>query len=172
MTPPAAPCAPAARPPSRWRDGMLWLIGGIVALVVGTNAIMIWIAVAASPNLVRRDYYDASKHVDAEQAARQASARLGWRVSEAAEARAPDAVALRIVDAAGAPVSGLQGALHAYRPADAALDQPLRWREDPAAPGLYRAGFARPAPGLWRLTLDLRRGDERLYEDLIIVMPR
>lgn len=167
----AAPQAPGAPRPSRWRDGMLWLIASIVGLVVGGNAIMIWIAVAHEPNLVRSDYYDASKRVDSEQAARLASARLGWQVRPEAARSTHGAAALRIVDAAGRPVSGLAGRVAAYRPSDAALDQPLAWSEDGAEPGLYRAAFARPAGGLWHVTLDLQRGGQRLYLDVPLVLP-
>jgi nitrogen fixation protein FixH len=168
----ATPLAPAAPlRPSRWRDGMLWLLGSIVALVLGVNAVMIWLALAYQPNLVRRDYYDASRLVDGEQAARLASARLGWQAGADAARSRRDAAALRVLDAAGRPVSGLAGSVSAYRPSDAALDQPLAWQEDPAEPGLYRATFARPAAGLWRVELDVRRGAERLYLDLPIVLP-
>ncbi len=157
--------------PSRWRDGMLWLIASIAALVVGGNAVMIWIAVAGAPDLVRSDYYDASKRVDSEQAARLASDRLGWQVRPDAAHSAHGTAALRILDAAGRPVSGLAGSVAAYRPSDAALDQPLAWSEDSAEAGLYRAAFARPAGGLWHVRLDVRRGGQRLYLDVPFVLP-
>lgn len=165
--------APAERPGAArrwWQDGMAWLVIGIIALVVGGNAVMIWIAVDAEPSLVRPDYYAASKQVDDERAARLASAALGWQVG-LVEAAAPDGVHLRITDAAGAPVAGLAGSVRAYRPSDAALDQPLTWQADAATPGTYRAIFPRPVPGRWRLTLDLRQGGRRLYEDVTVVLP-
>jgi len=166
--------APAQRPgaPRRWwRDGMAWLVVGIIALVVGGNAVMIWIAVDARPSLVRPDYYAASKQVDAERAARLASARLGWQVSEVPGLIQRDTLALRIADAAGHPVSGMAGSVSAYRPSSDKLDQSLAWSEDPAQPGLYRATFARPAQGLWRVTLDVKHEGKRLYQDLSVVMP-
>ncbi len=158
-----------ARPPL-WRDSMALLIAGIFALVLGGNAVMIWIAVGAGPNLVTEDYYERSKHVDAELALREASARLGWQVEVLAALRTRERVVLRIRDGAGRPVSGLRGSVQAYRPSDAALDQRLAWSED-GAPGRYEARFGRPAAGLWRIRLDLRRGGQRLYEEVAFVAP-
>lgn len=168
------PCGPGTTGPAVrrwWRDSMVWLVGGIIAMVVGGNAVMIWIAVQAEPHLVRTDYYEASKNVDRDQALRAASARLGWRVAAPPALLHRGAIGLRIRDAAGRPVSGLTGVVSAYRPADPGLDQPLSWQEDPATPGLYRAAFARPAAGLWRITLDLERQGARLYEELPVVTP-
>ncbi len=158
--------APARTP--LWRDSMALLIVGIFALVLGGNAVMIWIAVGASPHLVAVDYYERSKRVDAELAAREASARLGWQVEELVALR--ERVVLHIRDRAGRPVSGLRGRVEAYRPSDAALDQRLAWSED-GAPGRYEARFGRPAAGLWRIRLDLQRGGQRLYEELAFVAP-
>jgi nitrogen fixation protein FixH len=171
VSPPAAPREPVQGRRSPWRDGMLWLIGGIVATTVGVNGVMFWYAEEEPTYLVRQDYYDASKTYDRDHAARLASARLGWRVDTAEDLRSRDTLTLRIADAAGRPVSGLAGTVSAYRPSDARLDQPLRWSEDGSQPGLYRASFARPAQGLWRVTLDVSRGGQRLFEDLTVAMP-
>lgn len=171
MSAPASPCAPESHRPSRWRDGMLWLLGGIVAMVVGGNAVMIWIALQAQPHLVRTDYYEASKRVDSERALRVEGARLGWQVSAIPEPSRQGALALRISDSDGRPVRGLEGTLAAYRPSDAALDQTLPVMEDPSAPGLYRAEFQQPVAGLWRLTVDLARQEQRLVQELRVVMP-
>jgi nitrogen fixation protein FixH len=90
-------------------------------------------------------------------------------VAPLAESR--DVLLLRIADADGRPVHGLTGEARAYRPADAALDQALPLGEDAAEPGLYRARFGRPAPGLWRLTLDVRRDGARFVHELPLVTP-
>jgi nitrogen fixation protein FixH len=130
---------------------------------------MLWVAVRTHPDLVRSDYYEASKGVDGEQATRLASAHLGWRVAPLAEGR--DVVLLRIADVEGRPVTGLTGEARAYRPADASLDQALPLGADATEPGLYRMRFARPAPGLWRLTLDVRRDGARFVHELPLVAP-
>jgi nitrogen fixation protein FixH len=148
---------------------MTWLVGGVIALVVGANAVMIWIAVGARPDLVQPDYYAASRRVDAEQAARAASDRLGWSVTPAGQERS--GLTLRITDGQGRPVSGLRGTVSAYRPSDGRLDQALVWQESTQQPGRYRATFPRPAEGLWSLRLDLRRGEHRLYTELTFAAP-
>jgi hypothetical protein len=78
---------------------------------------------------------------------------------------------LRIVDRAGQPVSGALGLASAYRPDNPALDQGLSWRELPGRDGWYELRFARPAPGLWAVTLNLRRGEERLSKTLRHITP-
>jgi nitrogen fixation protein FixH len=164
--------APDVPPPrSLWRNEIVWLLIAIVAMVVGGNAVMIWIALKAEPDLVRADYYEASKTYDSDQAVRFASDRLGWRVGDVEALREHGRIALRIADAQGRPVSGLTGGIGAYRPSDERLDQSLRVSEDAAEPGLYHAEFPRPASGLWRLTLDLRQGERRLYQDLSLATP-
>ena len=154
-----------------WRDGMIWLIICIVSMVVGINAIMVTMALRDSPGLVRADYYEASKEVNAEHAARMASARLGWQVRTVDEAATAASLRLRVTDAQGAPVTGLNGLAQAYRPSDATLDQALTWHYDPERPGEYAVVFDRPWPGLWRLSLDLSRDDLRLVHELPVVLP-
>ena len=132
----------------------LWVVG-VFALVLGMNAAMLWISLGARPRLVAPDYYQRGiayqDVIDAGARSREA----GWRVTVEAAGSAGSGLALRVSDAAGAPVSGLRGMVEAYRPADPALDQTLPLSADAGAPGLYRAVFAHPARGLWRLTVSL-----------------
>jgi nitrogen fixation protein FixH len=162
---------PAPAPRSLWRNEIVWLLVGIVVLVLGVNIGMVWFALRHAPSLVQEDYYDASKRYDSEHAARLASERLGWTLGDVPALRERGRFALRITDAQGRPVSGLAGSIQAYRPSNAALDQTLQWHEDPAQPGQYVADFARPASGLWRITVDLSLGAQRLYRDLTLVTP-
>ena len=160
----------AERPAALWRNPIVLLVAGIIALFVGGNAVMVWIAVRAQPDLVTPDYYAASKRVDQDVAARADDLRAGWRVQPVGGDDAAT-LTLSVRDGAGLPAAGLAGTVRAYRPADAALDQPLAWEAVPGRPGTYRARFARPAPGLWQIRLDLRRGQERLYRELEWVAP-
>lgn len=168
MTRPSRPESPRYR---WWRDGMLLLIAGITLATVGLNLVMVWYAEADPPDLVRPDYYAASKVFDKVQEARIASARLGWQVAALAEHRTHSVLEFRIEDAGGKPASGLTGHVHAYRPSDNKLDQQLQWNAVAGQPGLYRASFHRPAEGLWRITLDVRQDGKRLYQDVNVVMP-
>jgi nitrogen fixation protein FixH len=165
---------PSASPGRRyrpWRDSMLLLIVGIFAVTIAVNVAMVWYAEADPPELVRADYYAASKDFDRDHEARLASARQGWQVSALEAPRSRDTLELRIADADGRPANGLAGKVSAYRASDEHLDQALAWSEDPAQPGLYRAVFLRPRQGLWRITLDVHSAGKRLYRDVSVVMP-
>lgn len=163
------PAPPPAVPAARGRNWMLWLVVGIFAAYLGTNGVMFWFASETPPLLVSKTYYEDSRRYDAVQNAEQATAAAGWRVQ--AEPAAPGELRVTITDRAGRPASGFSGEASAYRPNDAALDQPLSWSEEPAAPGHYRAHFAKPRAGQWQLKLALRRGGERIVEDMRVVTP-
>jgi nitrogen fixation protein FixH len=148
---------------------MAALVAGIVAVYGAVNGAMFWVASRHPTALVGEDYYAESRRYDAVQSARGATLAAGWRV----EAQAPRAgeIALRILDRGGRPAAGFAGQALAWRPNDPALDQALDWREDAAQPGLYHAAFARPAAGQWVLRLALRRGGERLDQELRATLP-
>ena len=158
-----------ARAPRRRLDAIALLVAAIVLAYVGVNAAMFWLATRHPTALVAEDYYGDSRRHDKVMADREASRAAGWQV-EAAVQRT-NSVAVRIQDSAGRPASGFSGQALAWRPNDPALDQALNWREDSAQPGTYHAAFARPAPGQWLLRLALRRGGERLDQELRIRLP-
>jgi nitrogen fixation protein FixH len=153
-------------------DAIVLLIAGIVASYVLVNGAMFWFSLEAPSDLVRADYYAQSKLVDEALAAQAASDRSGWRVALPPAQESPDAVSFRVLDERGDPVAGLSGSAQAYRPSDAALDQPLALGESAEAPGTYVARFARPAPGLWELRLELKGRGQRFLNDLRVVIPR
>jgi nitrogen fixation protein FixH len=162
----------AARPPGRLRwlgDPILLLVLGVIAMFVVTNGIMLWVSWRSEPELVQRDYYEASKRYDRVIAAKTQSAGTGWRVTVAAGGTGR--IVVRVVDREGRPLAGLAGTARAYRPADPALDQVLAWAERAGTPGSYEAGFSQPVPGLWEITLDLERGGERFYRTFRHVAP-
>ncbi len=169
MTPrSASPGGPAPRA-GRPRNVVLWLVAGVFAAYILTNGIMLVVAMRSPPTLVSQSYYEDSRQYDAVQSAGQASQAAGWRVEAAAPERGR--VVVRIQDRAGRPASGFAGQVSAYRPSDPALDQQLQWQEDPGSPGQYLAAFARPHAGLWQIHLALRRGGERVNQELRIVSP-
>lgn len=163
-----SPGGPAPRS-GRGRHAMLWLIAGVFAAYIVTNGVMVFVAMRSPPTLVSQSYYEDSRQYNAVQSAGQASAAAGWRVETATPE--PARIVMRIQDRGGRAASGFSGEVSAYRPNDPALDQQLEWREDPGLPGQYEARFARPHAGLWRIHLVLRRGGERLNQELRIVTP-
>jgi nitrogen fixation protein FixH len=148
---------------------LLWLLLGIAAGFVTINAVMLVYALHSPPVLVSVSYYEDSRRYGAVQAAEEAMGAAGWRVE--VQPAPPAAVIVRLADRAGKPASGFTGQAQAYRPNDAALDQALAWSEEPDTPGSYRAQFARPRAGQWRIRLALRRGGERIDHEFRIVTP-
>lgn len=92
---------------------------------------------------------------DAELARRAVSAELGWDVSiEPPAASGNGEVLLRVRDAGGLPVDGLEGSLIAYH--NARAGEPCAADFAAAeAPGLYRARLPLERPGLWQWDLSL-----------------
>lgn len=165
-----APARPAGAVSGIRRGGaMLWLLAGIAAGFVAINVVMLVYALRAPPVLVSASYYEDSRRYGAVQAAEEATGAAGWRV--VAQAASPGELLVRLADRAGRPASGFGGDVLAYRPNDAELDQPLAWNEEPDTPGSYRARFARPRAGQWRVRLALRRGGERIDQEFRIVTP-
>jgi nitrogen fixation protein FixH len=120
---------------------------------------------SAFPGVVARDYQKKESLYNEylEQVERQA--QRGWQLSkgwvETPVAGQPGQFQVRILERDGAPVqfSEVKGVFQ--RPSDSRLDQAFDMQE--IEPGLYRAEIALPAPGLWRLVLQVRRG-EQLHE--------
>ena len=150
-------------------DPILLLICGVILAFLGANGLMVWFATQSPATLVTEDYYEASKRWNAVMDSERASNATGWRVEPGAAQLS--GLRLRIVDAAGRPVSGAAGQASAYRPDNAALDQSLAWREAPEGGGWYELRFARPSKGRWNITLNLRRGDDRFQKTLRHVAP-
>lgn len=167
---PKADSAPARGTIRRHLTDPIWMVvAGVIAMFVLVNGLMFWLSLEARPELVRQDYYDASKRYEGVIAARAASTATGWRV---AIAPAGTGVArVTVSDPQGRPVTGVTGTALAYRPADHLLDQPLGWAAQPGTPGGYEVRFARPAAGLWHLTLDLEHGGERFEQTFRYVAP-
>lgn len=109
------------------------------------------------------DYYDAALGFEAEQAARAASAALGWAadVEVGACENGLCAVELTVRDRAGAPVTGLTGVLATSRPQEAGTAARIPLAPKEGAPGVYRQLVPLAAAGLWDFSIDARRGEER-----------
>jgi nitrogen fixation protein FixH len=133
--------------------GARW-IAAVVGLLVG-NAIAMGVLLAEAGDPTPRvlpDYYRRAIAWDDTMAARRASAALGWTATPTLDG---DRVAVVLVDAAGAPVSGATvtvTARHRSR-ADGVVAATL----DEAAPGRYLGDLALARPGLHELEVTARR---------------
>jgi nitrogen fixation protein FixH len=108
------------------------------------------------------DYYDAALRFEDEQAARAASAALGWDadVEIGACENGLCAVEVTVVDRNGEPVAGLNGVLETSRPQEAGTAARIPLSPKAGAPGVYRQRVPLPTAGLWDIAVDARRGDE------------
>jgi len=114
---------------------------------------------------VPADYYEQGRDWDAERQRRAASADLGWQARLApGTVEGGGGVELRLLDPAGAPVTGASGTLRAFQNAYPADVQEFAWTE--AAPGVYRAPVALGRTGVWRWQVHLKRGEEAWQADL------
>lgn len=142
-------------------------IGGILLMSIAAQGIMVYFATRPSAPRPVADYYDRALEWDAEKAALDASAALGWTVAIDVPVGAqyvtgmPRPVDVRVVDPDGAPVRGLAGRLVAVRPADTRLNVEGTLTELPQEPGRYRALLRLDAVGLWELGIDARQGELR-----------
>ena len=138
-------------------------LGGILMLSVCAQGVMVYFATRADAPRAEPDYYGRALRWDVDQAVREASVELGWRVTFevpggvqylAGMARPID---VTVVDVGGAAVSGLVGEVVAVRPADTRLNAKAQLTELPHARGRYRGLIRLDASGLWELNLDVRQ---------------
>lgn len=146
------------------KRGMQWPIGIalVLALTVGSN---IWMAIIASSDeafAVEPDYYRKAVHFDDEMALRAESARLGWSVRPELRLGTPSApgrLAVKVRDAAGAPVPGATVTLVAMHNARASRQLTATLAD--AGDGRYETALDAQRPGEWELRLMVTRGSDR-----------
>lgn len=154
------------------KKGMHWPIG--VAAVLGlTVAANIYVMVRANDDpsvAIAKDYYQRAVRFDADQALRQRSARLGWRVSlEAARTSASEAtVTAVLLDSAGAPVRGAIVRIAAH--AVARSNDVFTATATPAG-DRYVAVVPVNRGGLWDMDVEIMRGSERFVATQRLDLP-
>lgn len=154
------------------KKGMQWPIG-VAAVLVITVAANIYVMVRANDDpsvAIAKDYYQRAVRFDADQALRQRSERLGWRVSlEAARTSAAEAaVTAVLVDSTGAPIRGaiVRIAAHAV-----ARSNDVFTATAVAADDRYLAVLPVNRGGLWELNVEAVRGSERFVATQRLDLP-
>jgi nitrogen fixation protein FixH len=141
-----------------------------VAAGLGVVGATVWVGSLVKEETVVANPYEEGLRYDAERSARAA---LGWDVRALAPPAAPGAAALEfeIVDGAGRPVEGAAVAVLVSRP-DTGRDATTFAARGGGA-GRYTAEVIVPAAGPWRLTFDVRRGEDRVrIEKVVSIAPR
>ncbi|MGB5832785.1 MAG: FixH family protein [Thiohalocapsa sp.] len=159
---------------SAWRSP--WVIGWMVLLLVvlAVNAVMIFLAFATNPGLVRDDYYESGRNVERTIITRQERGP-GWtmNIDTPSDVRALEATIVRfvVVDKAGQPVAPDSVAYYAYRPSDAGLDFSLPMVEE--APGRYAARVQFPVGGVWDTLVEARNtnGEYAMSQRVSVAQP-
>jgi nitrogen fixation protein FixH len=150
----------AAKSGSAWRSP--WVIGwlALLGVVLAVNAVMIFLAFATNPGLVRADYYEGGREVE-----RTIASRLeegpGWTMTidtpEGVQEDRATVVRFFVVDKAGQPATPEAVTYYAYRPSDVSLDFALPMVEE--APGRYAVEVRFPLSGIWDTLVAARDGD-------------
>lgn len=149
------------------KRGAAWPIAitVVLALTVGANVFLLRVATEPNAYATEPDYYRKAVAWDSTAAAERASTATGWRCDAAivAQGRSLE-IRLRLVDAAGAPVSGAAVRVTAIHNLAAAT--PSELTATPAADDGYVATLPAPRAGLWELRVAASRGGEHFTADL------
>lgn len=140
--------------------------GMVVLLLSGTvisQVILFRSATQGRGLQVEQDYYARAVDWDRHVASEQASRALGWEVNVAVapdrQAAAPNLrhLDLTLHDADGKPLTDVTGTVRMRRPELATEAPPIPLVAQPDRPGVYRITTTLPRPGVFDLSLDLRR---------------
>lgn len=137
-------------------------LGGLLLMPIVACGVLVWVATRPDSPRPIKDYYEAARAWDVNEAVEDASRQLGWTVRYEFPAEVPHfpgmprPIDVRVADRDGKPVSGLKGDLFAIRPADSRLNQSGTLTELPQ-PGTYRTLVRLDEPGTWELRLDGRQ---------------
>jgi len=144
-----------------WHWGVF--VGGLMAVVIGANLILIYFATSDPSFAVEEDYYQKALDWDDKRSQDRANAELGWTVElEVGRERAPDGtvqVVARLSDREGQPVGGAGVDLELFHNARAAWIHRAQLREDGS--GSYSAALPLRRPGLWEFRLNAVRDERR-----------
>ena len=128
---------------------MKLLVGTLLCLPLMSTGVLATLAHSDPSFSVEPDWYNKAVDWDASKARRQASAALGWSVSQVGAELQDPVLLLRVADAAGQPLVGADVRVEAFHVARASERQNLVLNE--RAPGQYAAPARLDRPGQWEL---------------------
>lgn len=138
---------------------MLLAFFGVIGLV---NAYFITVALKTLPGIEVKSAFEQSQKFNKALESVAEQDRKGWQVdviTGGLKHGAPVSVQLR--ERAGAPILGMNVAVKLQRPADARFDQRLDLKEQ--GNGVYAAPLPDLGPGQWRVSVEVKRGEEREF---------
>lgn len=125
-----------------------WIFVVGMAVVVVVNGVLITLALRSFPGLVVQRPYDRGLAYNDELRRSQLQAALGWQVSPR---YLDDNLTVRIVDAAGATVTGLTVHATLSRPLEEGVSVDVDLMP---SGGTYRAALTLPKRGQWEARID------------------
>jgi nitrogen fixation protein FixH len=147
-----------------------WLLLLFMLIVLAANGALIWLATTSWTGLAVDQAYEKGLAYNRNlEAARQQTA-LGWqprldaRVVTGLSAEAE----LTITNRQGAPVTGAKVEAAFARPTQHGFDFRLTLAQ--GRPGVYRAMFELPLPGLWDVHVTIRRGGSLFVHNQRLVL--
>ena len=150
------------------KPGALWPIAivGVLALTVGANIAVMIAARDPHASAIEPNYYAKAVAWDSTMAEERASEALGWKVAAdlSGASRSGARLSVRLVDRAGAPVTGARVRVEAIHNLQA--DQPVTAELGGDERGVYEAELPLRLAGMWELRLDVTRGHERYATSL------
>jgi nitrogen fixation protein FixH len=135
---------------------------GFFGIIATVNAIMMYAAITTFAGTETASSYKASLAYKAEEAAASAQTKLNWQV-EGRIVRTPSGEAVLTVDLRDQnrlPVYGVDVSARLAHPLNARLDHDIALSR--IADGGFR-GTTEASVGQWTLTVDVKRGSERIY---------
>lgn len=145
------------------KRGTLWPlgIGAILAITVGVNIAVYYVANDDPSLAIERDYYRKAVNWDSTLAQERVNHTLGWRLTPSLGTFTPTQGAdlrVSLTDSTGAPVAGATVKVSAFY--NARANQILDTTLAPAAGG-YEGRLRVNHSGVWELRFEVTRGDAR-----------
>jgi nitrogen fixation protein FixH len=140
-----------------------WIIGGLMAVVLGANLILIYVATSDPSFAVEEDYYQKALAWDDKRAQDRLNTQLGWSLElDVARTRSADGtvgLTTRLLDERGRPISNARIHVETFHNARAAfvLEGDLRGDGE----GYYSVSLPMRRPGLWEFRFEVTRTGQR-----------
>jgi nitrogen fixation protein FixH len=146
-----------------------WIVGGLMAVVIGANLILLYVATGDPSFAVEEDYYQKALDWDDKRAQDQTNVELGWSLDlDVSDTRSTDGsieLTAHLIEADGQPISDAVIHLQAFHNARAAfiLESDFRRLGD----GRYSASLPMRRPGLWEFRFDVTRAGQRFTHTVV-----
>lgn len=141
-----------------------WVLGFITFLLVflSANAVFIYLAFQAPPNLVVKDFYERGEAYEQTQKRIEQEKALGW----SGVIMTPTATRVNHTQSYEVLLQGKNSTalnldvvtIYAYRPSDARADFSLDMLKKQT--GIYQADLSFNLPGIWDLIVEAKLGDQ------------